>query len=616
MGKKLMVVVALLATLVVLGGTAMAATVTPLDPIATYTPLGGTAGHQTFPIAATVAAWDCSDITVSPAPGQTVWHFVLTQPGASSGNLRAEFVPHSPNGGVTVPDVADTPKPSGVLHWYVVTSNGLSLTNVSSDVTGGNLNLSHFCVNPAAADSHTSTEIHKSADDSDGTAVVNGSLPLGSTVHDKATITTDNNVAIPAGSTAKFSFYRGTDCGGDLIASSLDLDATSGSVDPALPQGPLHAGGYGYKAVFTSGDTTKVKNSTGDCEPLTIDRAQLSVATKIHDVSHQVVGDTVHVSLGSVVHDTAKVDGGIDGFAVPAVQFKLDGNDVPTSADLDSDYDIRSVDSAPLAAGSYTYSASVPDSVDYIGATSAPEPLTVDRGKLTLTTEIHNAATESVIANDGHVALGTKTHDTAQLSGAVDGFPAPSTDGIVFKLNGVDAGRTDGTGADAIGSQDSVALAAGDYKYVATLAGNTNYEDATSADEPFHVDQARLAITTTIHNSSHAAVTQVLVNSVVHDTATVTGQVAGFDIGPISFTLDGNPAANGAAEAGVTARSVDSGPMTLGDHTYQAKVEGNGNYIGATSELEPLKVIKPTAWCSPGFWKNASDAAWLKTGLG
>ena len=35
-------------------------------------------------------------------------------------------------------------------------------------------------------------------------------------------------------------------------------------------------------------------------------------------------GDTVHVTLGAVVHDTAKVTGGVAGFPVPAISFTFD----------------------------------------------------------------------------------------------------------------------------------------------------------------------------------------------------------------------------------------------------------------------------------------------------
>jgi hypothetical protein len=130
------------------------------------------------------------------------------------------------------------------------------------------------------------------------------------------------------------------------------------------------------------------------------------------------------------------------------------------------------------------------------------------------------------------------------------------------------------------------------------------------------VDKAQLNIETLIHNADHEDVISVASGSVVHDTATVSGAVSGFDIGAISFTLnsaavDNDPAADGTA----TARSVDSAPLAVGSYTYKAHVEGNTNYKGADSADEPLSVTSTEQFfCSPGFWKNAEDAAWDLTG--
>jgi hypothetical protein len=60
----------------------------------------------------------------------------------------------------------------------------------------------------------------------------------------------------------------------------------------------------------------------------------------------------------------------------------------------------------------------------------------------------------------------------------------------------------------------------------------------------------------------------------------------------VSFTLNGVGVGNGAAEAGFTARSVDSSPLAAGGYIYKAIVGSNDNYIGATSADEPLTVNK------------------------
>lgn len=72
------------------------------------------------------------------AEGEVLWHFVLTQPSGDEAVLTAEF---ETEGTVTVED-AD--KPSTTLHFYVVTGPD-TLLGASTDISGGNLNLSHIC---------------------------------------------------------------------------------------------------------------------------------------------------------------------------------------------------------------------------------------------------------------------------------------------------------------------------------------------------------------------------------------------------------------------------------------------------------------------------------------
>ena len=80
-----------------------------------------------------------------------------------------------------------------------------------------------------------------------------------------------------------------------------------------------------------------------------------------------------------------------------------------------------------------------------------------------------------------------------------------------------------------------------------------------------------------------------------HDNATVTGGVAGFALPDTSFTFDGNAIANAAAaEAGFTKTSIATGALGAGNHRFQATVESNANYIGATSALEPFVVDTAT----------------------
>jgi len=77
--------------------------------------------------------------------GQIGVHFVLTTPDgdATSANLTAAFS----NPSTSVGPVANTAHPSTTLHFYVViTGDGnTTIDSASTDVDGGNLNVSHVC---------------------------------------------------------------------------------------------------------------------------------------------------------------------------------------------------------------------------------------------------------------------------------------------------------------------------------------------------------------------------------------------------------------------------------------------------------------------------------------
>ncbi|HJP87420.1 MAG TPA: hypothetical protein VJ850_00070 [Candidatus Limnocylindrales bacterium] len=77
--------------------------------------------------------------------GQIGVHFVLTTPDgdATSANLTAAFS----NPSSSVGPVANTAHPSTTLHFYVViTGDGnTTIDSASTDVDGGNLNVSHVC---------------------------------------------------------------------------------------------------------------------------------------------------------------------------------------------------------------------------------------------------------------------------------------------------------------------------------------------------------------------------------------------------------------------------------------------------------------------------------------
>src|SRR5262249_48302849 len=137
----------------------------------------------------------------------------------------------------------------------------------------------------------------------------------------------------------------------------------------------LAAGNYAFNAQYIAGtDTNHTNSPVSACEPFTIDKAQLSVSTTVHDAAHNVIANNAHVPLGTNAHDNATVTGAVPGFAIGAISFTFDGSSIANAASAESGFDATSVATGALGAGSHTFNASVAGNANYIGGTSDPEP--------------------------------------------------------------------------------------------------------------------------------------------------------------------------------------------------------------------------------------------------
>jgi hypothetical protein len=392
------------------------------------------------------------------------------------------------------------------------------------------------------------------------------------------------------------------------------LNGTWKYVSPVFPKADLVA--FPVTATWASGGTVSNLVVSHGCTESKLDG---KIKTDI-----KVGSDTVtSASLGSIVHDTVTftpADGSsvADMTADAKVTYHFykgecgdNSNEVGSGETVDAGLD--SSPTAALAAGSYHYTASYTGNDKYNAITASDcEPLTINKGQLTVTTVLHGINGAHNDVTNSHQPLGSTVHDTATVSGAVAGFDIGA---VSFTRNNVhvDNAATAEPGF-AASTVQSEALAAGSWVYKARVEGNSNYDEATSGDEPLTIDRAQLQITTDIHNAAHQIVTAVSTSAIVHDTATVTGKVGDFALPAVTFTLDGGSIATDTDTDGTTtANSVNVGPLTAGAHKFNATVIDNANYIGKTSADEPLSVGQ--AWCSPGYWKNAKDAAWAKIGL-
>src|SRR3989475_265282 len=216
------------------------------------------------------------------------------------------------------------------------------------------------------------TEIHNASH-----AVVT-SVPAGSTVHDKATVS--GAFGTPTG-TVTFTFFTASStCTGASVGSgTVTLDA-SGVAHPSASQGPLSAGSYSFIAHY-NGDLNYTATDS-PCEPLEVTALTPTALTEIHNASHNVV---VAVPAGTTVHDKATLAGAF-GTPTGTVTFTFfTASSTCTGASVGSGtvtLDASGVahpsaSQGPLSAGSYSFIAHYNGDLNYTATDSPCEPLTV-----------------------------------------------------------------------------------------------------------------------------------------------------------------------------------------------------------------------------------------------
>jgi uncharacterized membrane protein len=533
--------------------------------------------HDSSTVTVTVPPTGSNSVQDSPIPTGTVTYTFYNSLDGSGPALAAATVPLNADG--TVPEsntvasgIAGPLNSTPGTYSFVVSYSGDQNYMASTD------DPETLIVKPASKLTTTTTSTALNTSDVPVTTVA-----LGSTVHPMATITSAGGT--PTG-TVVFNFYQDVSPLGPgpedkLLATSDPLTLTGGSVDATtFAQGPLHAGDYYFTAVY-SGDSTYA-GSTDAYRPVHVNQATLGITTAYFDST----GSALTGVLGEKVYDTAAVTGAVAGFPTGAITFTFDNNNATQSGG-----GTQSLTEGPLHAGGHVFNASVAGNSDYVGATSTDEPFTINQAKLGITTAFFDSTGGALTG-----VLGEKVYDTAAVTGAVAGFP---TGAITFTFDNNNATQAGG----GMQSVTEGPLHAGGHVFNASVAGNSDYVGATSTDEPFTINQAKLGITTAFFDSTGGALTGVL-GEKVYDTAAVTGTVAGFPTGAITFTFD----SNNATQAGGGTQSVTEGPLHAGGHVFNASVAGNSDYVGATSTDEPLTINQAKLGITTAFFDSTGGA--------
>ncbi len=157
------------------------------------------------------------------------------------------------------------------------------------------------------------TALHQGATDSGAPVVVavGGSVPLGTSMHDSATVT---NGSFAFTGTVTFEFFKNLTCAGTAEASSTGVALVNGVADPALAQTNLAVGDYAYHAKYIAGsDPYHYDSAWSSCEYFSVSKAQFDVTHCGARCRPRSTMTNLSVPLGSIMHDTAAVTGGVGG---------------------------------------------------------------------------------------------------------------------------------------------------------------------------------------------------------------------------------------------------------------------------------------------------------------
>ncbi len=261
--------------------------------------------------------------------------------------------------------------------------------------------------NRQAAGTTTTATVIKNAV---GGTTVTGALPLGSSVFDTATVTPTPATNTPTGSVA-YTFFTSIGCttGGTPAGGG----ALVGGVPPISdPRGPLAAGSYSFRAVFTSGDGN-FTGSTSACEPFSVGKGAATTSTQVISNDHRPAptGSPRRPALRCSTtpppcsRANRRVHPDRHGHLHLLPQRRSAARRGPWSRPRRGPSSLLggvppSSTTGPLPAGSYAFQAVYNGDADYAASTSPCEPFSVGQGAATTSTQVISNATG--LRPDGH----------------------------------------------------------------------------------------------------------------------------------------------------------------------------------------------------------------------
>src|SRR6266566_869641 len=448
-----------------------------------------------------------------------------------------------------------------------------------------------------------STTTRTSVFDATTNAAWSGGEVGGASAYDTASVTTSGTVV--ATGTVSYAFFTNGACSGSGTSAGIVTLTSSGGVPNSNTEGPLAAGSYSLRAVY-SGDT-HYGGSTSPCEQFGVGLS--STASVVFDAStnarwsgSEVGGasayDTATVTVSGTIVATGTVvytfytNGVCSGSGSPAGTVLL----TSTGAVLISNTEGR------LDAGFYSFRAVYSGDTHYTGSTSPCEQFSIAGGSSKTATVVFDASTRT--AWSGSEVGGAYAYDTATVTTS-DAISATGTASYTFYTNGACSGTgvtesvTLYAGSSVPSSSTHGPLAPGSYSFQAVYSGDSHFVGSTSPCEPFTVGASSVSTVVFDASTFSAWSGSEVGGASAYDTATVNVNASFvYPTGTIVYTFYTNGACSGTGVtesvtlyAGSSVPSSSThGPLAPGSYSFRAVYSGDSHFVGSTSPCEPFTV--------------------------
>jgi hypothetical protein len=407
-----------------------------------------------------------------------------------------------------------------------------------------------------------------------GTTLSATSIHVGQTVSDSATMAS----FFQAGATVTYSVFSNGACTAPgTVASTVTV--TNGVVPNSRAVTFNATGSYSFQAVY-SGDANN-NGATSSCEPLTVS-AGVAISTSLSSTTPLV---------GTSVTDSATLSGQTPT-AGGTVAYTLFTNSACTAPG--TTISVVTVTNGVIpnsravlfnSTGGFGFTAAYGGDANNNAATTACEPLTVNKASPTIATSLSTATP----------VVGTSVTDSALLSGQTS-----TAGGTVGYIEFANAGcSAPGTIVSVVSISNGLVPnsravlfnSTGSFSFRAVYDGDANNNVATSLCEPLTVNRASPTIVTSL------SATSISVGASVTDSATLANFFQAGGTVTYSLFSGGTCTAPGSIVStvivtnGVVPKSRAVIFNSTGGFSFEAVYSGDTNNNGATSACEPLTVI-------------------------